>query len=979
MDAVEFLELVTPSIGHLVIAEPIVLPGAKTNPMRHHVFSSTDDAVRKANDLCFEHANVFFALAGYREPRVWNPSAKNYKGGDGKWQTRTQANAGWLRALFLDLDVAVAPDPIQALKTYTSKQEALVDLKRVAKRIGLPPPMVIDSGGGIHVYWPFDRDLERSEWLPIAEKFKAICVQETLRIDPVVPADAARVLRLLGCPNFKQDLSRPVTLLHRGTGPFSVEYITGVFDTYEQQNGAAVLPKSSPAASARASSEYNNLTQPSEPVDFAAISFSCAAVGGQVACRGAGAREPLWFMSIGLAKMDAVAPMESMRAVSDGYLGYDEAAMVAKANAWNAGAPRCTRFELEDPTSCQSCPHYGKLTSPAQLGRAIYTAPSPSLELVDTDTGATAIMQLPDPPFPYLRDGAKIVRQTEDKDGNKKFIPVCPNDVYPLRILRHAANGEVSERTMWKFHLSRMRPVELEMPQSVLAEEKPLQKFLLNVGVYVTAAEVKETQLYMSAYLKKLSTMIDRERIYDRLGWQGEEHNAGFVVGERIFHMDGTSERCNLTQHVKNATKNHLGAKGTFEAWRDGMDWYLDDAYRGHRFFLYNALAAPIFHMTSHKGMMLNAVGPTGRGKTTCLDACGSIWGAPDALRINGNPQGSTNNAQFNLIGTYHSLPVLLDEITERDEEEMGRFALNISTGRGKERMKGSEHDGKPSTWETVVLTTANNDIISRIFTVRKDAQPHMMRVIGVDFYLPPTSSANAANKFIALLSENYGHAGPRFMQYVTAHYDEVKAAVEANMAAINTRMGDQGSERFWVASIAAAYTAGQIAEKLGLWRFPIQQDLEWMCEHVHGLRAVHADASITPLEAFSEFLESHIDSTLILSVKAASTLDNVVARPHKSLNIRHEIDRNLMFVSRKAVQEYFVETKQNFKEIESALEALGVILDRKRMKTMGADTPFAKAQIRCWMVSTATLGPVLTAITQTATMRQQSAVTAVT
>jgi hypothetical protein len=85
------------------------------------------------------------------------------------------------------------------------------------------------------------------------------------------------------------------------------------------------------------------------------------------------------------------------------------------------------------------------------------------------------------------------------------------------------------------------------------------------------------------------------------------------------------------------------------------------------------------------------------------------------------------------------------------------------------------------------------------------------------------------------------------------------------------------------------------------------------------------------------------------------------------------------MFVSRKAVQEYFVETKQNFKEIESALVALGVILDRGRMKTMGADTPFAKAQIKCWMVSTATLGPVLTAITQTATMRQQNAVAAIT
>lgn len=975
MDSLEFLGLVTPENGHLILAEPIEIAGAKTNPMKHHIFSDLESMVEKACHLSFDHKNVFFALAGFKEPKVWNPTAKNYKGEPGKWQTRTQANAGWLRALFLDLDIEADPDERKATQTYRTKTDALIALRTMGKKVGLPPPMVLDSGGGIHVYWPFDRDLTKEEWSPIAEKFKAICMAEGLKIDPAVPADSARVLRVLGCPNLKKPNARMVSLISRGTGPFTVETITGCFTAYEQANGLIALPKKTPGTRA-ASGGYNNLQRPSEPIDFGAVSFACAAVGEQVACRGAGTREPLWFMALGMAKMDIGDPLASMRSVSDGYSGYDEKAMLAKVNAWNAGATKCKTFETECEATCKACPHYGKLTSPAQLARAIDEAPAPQLEIVDADTGEIVVVTLPNPPFPYKRDGNKIVRQEDDKDGNPKFTNVCPNDLYPLRILRQAANGEVHERTVWKFHLARMKPIELEMSQSLIAEEKALHKFLLNVGVYVTSNEARETQLYMSAYLKKLANELDRERIYDRLGWQGEKHDAGFVVGEQIYHMDGTSSRCNLTTHVKNSTKNNLNIAGTFENWRKGMDWYLHDAYKGHRFFLYSALGAPLLHMTGHLGVMLNAVGAPGRGKTTCLNACGSIWGAPNALRVNGNPQGSTQNAQFNLIGTFHSLPVLIDEITDRDEGEMSAFALNLPSGRGKERMKGSDHDGKTTTWETTVLTTANSDLISRVFATRKDAQPHLMRVIGVDFYLPPKSSANAANENIELFTENYGHAGRKFMQYVTANYDEVKQRVKDNVAMINTRLGDVGAERFWVAAIAVAYTAGQIAHSLDLWGFPHTSDMDWMCDHIRELRMVHKDSMATPVEALSEFLECHIDSTLILSAKASSNLDNIVARPHRTMTIRHELDKNLLFVSRKELQMYFAETRQNFKAIEKELYDMGVILDRNRMKTLGADTAYAKAQTRCWMINTQTLTPVMTAIVNAAVANQPALAT---
>jgi len=972
MNMLEFLELVTPSTGYLILAEPIEIPNAKTNPMKHHVFSDMDLMVQKAAQLNFEHKNVFFALAGYKQERVWNPTAKDYKGNTGKWQTRTQANAGWLRALFLDLDIDPTPDTKKVNTTYTSKPVAIAAMRTMAQKIGMPAPMVLDSGGGIHVYWPFDRDVETDEWLPIAEKFKAICIQEGLKIDPAVPADSARVLRVLGCHNLKRDYARPVELISRGRGPVAVEHIETLFKLYEQHHGIVALPRKStnlPSHLAGTTAgDDTNIFKTYDPIDFGMVSFACAALGGQIACRGKGTSEPLWHAMVGLVRFSSANVTEALLSISDQHEGFDQAFMQQKADRWAFGPSKCSSIAAHDG-SCASCPHFGKLTSPAQLGHTVIEEPAPQVELVNADTGEIEVVELPQPPFPYVRKNGQVAMQTTDKDGNKDYLPVCPNDIYPLRILRHAANGEVSERTVWRFHIARMKPVDLEMPQSIIGEERTLQKFLLNSGVYATPTQVKATQLYMSAYLRKLASELDRERVYDRLGWQGESHSEGFVIGQRIIHPDGSMLRCNVNSHVQNATKHGLDTVGTFDAWKDNMSFYDGDVYRGHRFFLYMALGAPIFHMTGHKGMMLNACGASGRGKTTCLDACGSIWGAPDALRINGNPDGSTTNALFNLIGTYHSLPVLLDEITARDEEQMAEFALNITSGRGKERMKGSEHDGKSSTWETPILTTANNDVVARIFAKRKDAQPHMMRVVSVDFYLPDHSAqaVNRANEFANSLNANNGHAGLKFMQFVAQHYDRVKAKVQKNMAAINIAMGASPHERIWVAAIATALTAGQIAEHLGLWNFPLKGDYEWMKAHITGMRADHTDAQTSPVEALSEFLESHIDRTLILSPKNSSNLDNIALRPHRALAIRHELDKQLIFISRQEIQGYFLETKQSLKEIEQQLVKMGVILDRSKLKVLGADTPFSKGQTRCWVINAATLGPAVNVMVQNA------------
>ena len=99
MNITDFFALVLPASGHIVIAEQL------EKGYRHFTTEALDTAVQKAVDLNFDHKNVFFALAGFKAEKVWNPTAKAYDGSLGRWQTRTQANAGWLRCLFLDLDI----------------------------------------------------------------------------------------------------------------------------------------------------------------------------------------------------------------------------------------------------------------------------------------------------------------------------------------------------------------------------------------------------------------------------------------------------------------------------------------------------------------------------------------------------------------------------------------------------------------------------------------------------------------------------------------------------------------------------------------------------------------------------------------------------------------------------------------------------------------------------------------------------------
>jgi len=120
-------------------------------------------------------------------------SHSTYKG----WK-RGKNEAVYSKSLFIDLDV----DPSDTEgKKYKSKQEAEDALNDFLAKTGLPEPIRFDSGRGMWAWWAFDRDIEIEQWKLYAETFKKFCLDNGLKIDVNVTADAARATRTPNCMN----------------------------------------------------------------------------------------------------------------------------------------------------------------------------------------------------------------------------------------------------------------------------------------------------------------------------------------------------------------------------------------------------------------------------------------------------------------------------------------------------------------------------------------------------------------------------------------------------------------------------------------------------------------------------------------------------------------------------------------------------------------------------------------------------------
>lgn len=723
-------------------------------------------------------------------------------------KSRKSENAEAARALWVDLDCGDA-------KPYATQKDAAAAAVLFTKTLGLPPPLIVNSGRGLHVYWLLETEVCPSDWQRAAALLKLAAQHAGFHADPSRTSDIASILRTPGTHNHK---AQPLEVRAvRDGSPAPYDYVLGKLEAYCLANDLNPLDTLG-AAPAHAKIDNSDLEVKYDgpPPRIDSIVEGCAIIrefrdsGGKI-------EEPLWRACMGVVR-HCEDGAELCHEWSSGHPNYSYNETQSKLDGLDGTGPTtCGVLGAFRPSACSACPFAVDCKSPISIAyRAVLVK-----EIINPEEPDADPYPVPDFPEHWQWTSKGLFGPTWDKDdsGHQVMTPVKVSSVlfYPIDWITDT-NNDRSLRI--RVHLTASLVEDFELDCAVIAEGGT--KLLGLLGKKMITAEKGKGAL-MSQYLVSWMNLLRQNRkslvCYDRYGWFGKD----FLLGTTMFKNDGTQQEVVLSGSALTTMENYI-PKGALQTWVETVDrGYNHQTLEPLQFAILAGLASPLLDMFNQYGglTVYMHTQKSGEGKTTIARAALSCYGTWEKNQLTHGQW--TVNGLYATFGTVNALPLVLDEMTNIAPEDASLLVHTVSSGTPKVRCeKNGSLQNQDHRWSLFAISSGNNLLTEKINQHRSQAGAENARVFeySIQGLLTPIPVTEAATLF-PLFADHYGHAGREFIKYVTANYDAVKTTLLKTHAALVPVFGIQQSERYWGALLACVITTHKIATKLGLVGFP--------------------------------------------------------------------------------------------------------------------------------------------------------------
>jgi hypothetical protein len=906
MNTLQFLQHVLPADG--LYATIVINDGT---PPQQAFFSTVDELATNCLRSDSYGNNTYFAISSFQ-----------VKG------SRKQENVQQTKVLALDVDCAED-------KPYRDQKEGLAALLKFLTDSGLPKPMIVSSGRGLHVYWVMERGIQPEQWKPLAEALKQKVTNLGFLVDNGLTANNALVLRPTDTHNPKNGAVVKVLLPADPTDYTTLQNILGTVQQAPMPDPGTPGPAPLGGMSERARGLLANMgaTVDYQPALAEVIQTKCAQIEWAVA-NAANVPEPLWYNLIGVAAF-TTKPEDTAKLWSQGHPSYSEAETLRKLHQWKAGATgpaTCTKFETDRPGGCKGCVLKGKIGSPATIGvqRAAVA--------VSADAPDKIAHETPVPKgFKRVADKTKATVMVQVLDGTD--IDVCPFDIYPLGYGRDEALGYETVRFKW------FRPhigwSDLTFRQAYLNDDsREFGTTAADQGIVLLGGkQLKVFQYMLRSYMNELRKTQTMTNIHGSMGWQ--ENFTQFVIGDKIHTRldDGTVETrdISLSASTNRIGMESYGHKGTVEGWRDGTALFNAVEMPWHIFALGQGFAAPLWVFTGLKGMTVSLLGKSGGGKTIIQMWQQSIWGDPDKLHFAAR---FTENSMYNRLGIYCNLPMTIDEVSDWKNEEVGTFCYGVTQGQDKTRLNRNSEERATREWATSVTVSTNKSFMGKMAATGLDTDAQMARLLEVTI---------PKHKLFAKSSEG----GRKIWQHITSHYGVVgevyaKELLRIGEAGLRKRIAEAtasfhkmygftftGPERYWETNLVLNHVGMQIAYEAGLHVCDYMSGIKWAGEQLEGMRSSVKDNLTDAFKLVHEYLNEFAGDTLNVmhTLNGPSTMD-FNRTPNKDIKARFDVyrkssldkyDHGTVMITNKAFKHWIASRGFDYSTVLSEIRAQGI------------------------------------------------------
>lgn len=860
MDTTTFLERVLPSTGQYAIC--VIGKG----PVKHGWYTDRSKMAQVATALSNQGENVYYAVASFDEQKH-----------------RRHENVYKLKSLFLDIDCGDG-------KPYADWKQGLLALQKFLVSSGMPRPMVVSSGRGLHVYWSLTSELSRAEWQPLADGLKALTAAHGLHADPAVTADSARVLRPIGTRNPKNDGEVRVLIDGPAVDPAAIAHSLSLINTstqlqtYQPQTTALSITQAALSGTKR---EY-------DPSNSIAIASKCKQIKWGVDNPDK-VEEPFWYAMMGVAGF-CEDPEGTAARWSQGYPGYDSASTVDKMRQWVSratGPSTCARFKTLRDTGCDGCPFASKITSPAQLGVVYKEAPAPTIQQPAAASAINFAAALPLPKG-FKRTTGGIAKTVDGVD-----TLITHFDVVAISYGKDEGLGYEMVKFMWDRPNVGWQPLNVRLSLLNLGNKNTdFGKAVGDQGVLLSGPyQVEDFQVFLRAYAQHLQKVRSLSNLYSTMGWK--EDGKYFVLGDTLIkkEQDGsiTSETTNLSDVLARRDLG-FGSAGSHDAWKKFVYSLSAAGLHTHIFALGVSLSNILYEFSGIKGFTMSLYGPTGTGKTLCQLLMQSVYGDPSKLHYTSQ---ATQNALFSRMALYNCLPFTIDELTTWDPENIVNQLYITSQGRDKDRLTKSAEMRDTRTFSGVVTVSTNKSISSIVLASSTHTDALMARLLELKVGYHPLfmDKSDFGRRIHEFIHQNYGHAGKMLIEeFMRMGPEKIKADIAAAMTSVPIQysMKFSGTERFWHTGFVLAHYAMEVANRIGAINVDWMQHYNEILRQLLDNRETIADNAKSVFDILGDFaLGAASKSVVILHTDNFSpVVDNTRQPIGGEIRVRFDIMR---------------------------------------------------------------------------------------
>ena len=868
----DLLEHVLGTDGWYCIAG--LAPDGNDGKPRRFFTQSLDDVEPLAMRLINDGYNAFFSLAKFKEGT--GPDAK-----------RTYANALNNKAFWLDIDCGMG-------KPYETQQDGLVALAGFCESTKLGTPTIVDSGRGLHVYWPLTEAIVPTEWKPIAEALSRLCDKHGLQADAVCTTDAVRILRIPETFNFKTDPPLPVTIVNWSEAVTLEEFKSCLGDIKSTLSLQSFVP------TARPNELTMSLLANRQAVFMKLVERTVNGDGCEqiehILVNQADIEEPLWRAGLSIAK-HCVDGAQAIHIISEQHPDYSINNTERKAHTI-AGPYTCSKFESLNAKGCEGCKFRGRIKSPIVLGNETLVADNSTIVEQESD-GSLRKYEIPNLPYPYFAGKFK---------GIYKTIPeadpalVYENYLFVVKRL-HDKDGD-GECIHMRLHLPVDGVREFTILAADIGSKEELRKILAHHGVVCGSDQMKLIMAYIIDVVKDLQIQREAETMRNQFGWADEDTK--MIIGTK--EISATEIKYSPPSSATKALAAWMEPKGTLENWKKCANAYNMVGFEGQAFGFLTAFGAPLMKFLGMRGALINLINKeSGTGKSTVLKLCNSVIGHPEELM---SQWKDTYNHKIHRLGLLNNLAYTCDEVTKMTGDEFSDFAYSITQGHNKGRMQSQTNAERPNktTWATIGLCSANASFYDKLRALKATPDGEMMRLIEYTVNRTSNLTKQEADDLFQLMYENYGHAGPIYLEYIVKNKELVLDTLKAVQKKLDALVGLESRERYYSATAAANITGGLIAKECGLIDYDMMRVFNWTVNMLRELK----NTIIAPSEDYSatigEFINENWFKVLVINDLADNRtgLDQIpLIEPKQELVIRIEPDTKKTYISAKHLRAY--------------------------------------------------------------------------